>query len=106
MRSRVSITLLLIPFLLLLMHPALVPFAQAGAGPSKLALNPLQEDLLGSTPQQEKRNEDSSVQTEEVRMLLNLEPFAVIDRMRAIFINDLPAFSSLLVYTQTTSSFL
>lgn len=106
MRFRVSTILLLTAFLLLLMHPAFVPFAQPGAGSSKLVFNPLQDDLLTSTPQQEKRNEDFSVRTEEASMVVHLERFAVIHHRRVVFICDLPALSSLLVYTQTTSSFL
>jgi hypothetical protein len=106
MRFRVSTILLLIAFLLLLMHPAFVPIAQQGAGSSKLALNTAQDDFLISTPQQEKRNEDSSVKTDEACMVVHLERFAAIHHIRVVFINALPALSSLLVYTQTTSSFL
>jgi hypothetical protein len=106
MRFRVSTILLLIAFLLLLMHPAFVPIAQQGAGSSKLALNAAQDDFLISTPQQEKRNEDSSVKTDEACMVVHLERFAVTLHRRVVFIDDPPALSLLLVYTQTTSSFL
>lgn len=106
MRFRISTIVLLTAFLLLLMHPAFVPFAQPCAGSSKLALKPLQDDLLVSTSQQEKRNEDSSVETEEACMVVHLERFATMHHTWVAFTNDIPALSSLLVYTQTTSSFL
>jgi hypothetical protein len=106
MSSRVLTSLLLTAFLLLLLHPPLVPLAQPGARSSDLSLNPLQNDLLTSSPQQEKRNEDFSGKTEKACIVVHLERFAVNCCWRPDFTDDLPVLSSALVYTQTTSSFL
>lgn len=107
MYSRASKILLLISFLLLLMQPGPPPFPQSGAGSSKQMLDPLQDCFSASNPQQEKRNEDASVQKiEEIFRLVRPEHSTTIHRMPPLIANYLANFSSLLVYSQTTSSFL
>jgi hypothetical protein len=70
-------------------------------------LGPLQDCFSASNPQQEKRNEDASVQkVEEIFRLVRPERSTAIHRMPPFITNDLTDLSSLLVYSQTTSSFL
>jgi hypothetical protein len=107
MYSRAPKILLLISFLLLLMHPGPAPFPHSGAASSKQMLGPLQDCFSASNPKQEKRNEDASVQKiEEIFRLVHPERSTKIHRLPPFITNDLADFSSLLVYSQTTSSFL
>jgi hypothetical protein len=107
MNSRVTTILLLIPFLLLLVQPGLAPPLQSAARPSNPILKGLQNHLSVSNPEQEKRNEESSAQKVETMFIpLGSEFFTTIHWMQPLITNDLPDFSSLLVYTQTTSTFL
>jgi hypothetical protein len=92
--------------LLLLMQPGLVPFRQSDARPTDETIAPLQDHLPSSNPHREKRSEDTSVQKSEDMFSLALpEPSTPIHRMRPLIANDIPKISSLLVYTQTTSTF-
>jgi hypothetical protein len=107
MNSRLSTILRLVAILLLLMQPGLTPFPQSGAPPTDETIGPLQDQHSSSNPQQEKRSKDTAVQKLEEMFSVGLpEPSTPIYRMRPLITNDIPRISSLLVYTQTTSTSL
>jgi hypothetical protein len=105
--SRVSSIFLLASFLMLLMHPPPASFPQSGEGSARQMLAPLQDHLSACNPQQEKRNENASLQKiEKLFTLAAPEPVAKLHRPRLLASIAFPEFPSLLVYTQTTSTFL
>jgi hypothetical protein len=107
MNSRLSITLRVVAILLLLMLPGLAPFPQSGARHLDETISPLQDNVSSINPRQEKRSEVASVQVIEYLFSLeHPEPPTPIHRMWPHIAYDVPKISSLLVYTQTTSTFL
>lgn len=107
MYSRISNILLLISFLLLLAQPVPASIPQPGSETAKQALLSLQDHFSASNPLQEKRNEYGSAQKiEELFRFVSPETSGTVCRIRPLITNDVPDFPSLLVYTQTTSTYL
>jgi hypothetical protein len=107
MNSHHTTILRFVAILLLLMQPGLASVPQSGARPTDETIAPLQDHLSSSNPQQEKRSKDTPVQKiENIFGLALPEPSTPIRRMRPLIAKAIPKFASLLVYTQTTSTFL
>jgi hypothetical protein len=97
--------LLLASFLMLLVHPGTAMLSRPGDG--QQALDVLQDHISGVSSQQEKRNDDGSLQkVEKLFSLLDPADTPAARRIRPLITNDVPDLPSLLVYTQTTSTFL
>jgi hypothetical protein len=107
MFSRVASVILLVSFLMLLTHSEPASFPQSGEGSARQMLSQLQDHLSACNPQQEKRNENASLQKiEKLFTLAAPAPAAKLQRPRLLGAINVPDFPSLLVYTQTTSTYL
>jgi hypothetical protein len=105
MFTRLVRILLLASFLMLLAHPGPALLPRPGNG--QQALDLLQDHLSAVSSQQERRNDDGSLQKVE-KLFSRLDPEATpaARRIRPLITNDVPDLPSLLVYSQTTSTFL
>ena len=105
MFSRVVRILLLASFLMLLMHPGSTGLPRFGE--REHVLDVLQDHLSAVSSQLEKRNDDGSLQkVEKLFSIVPPEDSPAARRIRPLVTNDVPDLPSLLVYTQTTSTFL
>jgi hypothetical protein len=105
MLRRVVHLLLLASFLMLLAHPGTAILSRQGDG--QQVLDVLQDHISAVSSQQEKRNDDRSLEkVEKLFSLLDPGDTPAARRIRPLITNDCPDLPSLLVYTQTTSTFL